>query len=64
MDDYVFNHDGGIVQQFQSMLQLGHNGSISQYVTMPVVLDGENCRSVAHNWMYEFVVSACIHNEE
>ena len=64
MDDYVFNHDGGIVQQFQSMLQLRHNGSISQYVTMPVVLDGENCRSVAHNWMYEFVVSACIHNEE
>lgn len=38
MDDYVFTHDGGIVQQFQSMLQLRHNGSISQYVAMPAVL--------------------------
>lgn len=64
MDDYVFTHDGGIVQQFQSMLQLRHNGSISQHIAMPAVLDGENCRNIAHNWMFEFVLSACIHNEE
>ena len=64
MDDYVFTHDGGIIQQFQSMLQLRHNGSISQYVSMPTVLDGENCRHITHSWMYEFVVSACLHNNE
>lgn len=64
MDDYVFTHDGGIVQQFQSMLLLKHNGSISQQISMPSVLDGENCRHVSYNWMYESVVSACIHNDE
>lgn len=64
MNDYVFTHEGGIVQQFQSMLQLQHNGSISQYIAMPAVLEGENCRHVTHNWGYEFAVSACMHNEE
>jgi hypothetical protein len=61
MDDYVFTFEGGIVQQFQSQLKMQHNGSIDQYIAMPSVLDGENCKHITHNWMYDFAVSACEH---
>lgn len=64
MDDYVFTFDGGIVQQFQSQISMRHNGSINQYISMPAVLDGENCKHITHNWMYDFAVSACEHGNE
>lgn len=64
MDDYVFTDDGGIIQQFQSMIKMRHNGSIDQYIGMPAVLDGENCKTVTYNWLYEFSVSACQHLDE
>lgn len=40
MEDYVFNDQGGLVQQFQSMLSMRHNGSIAQSIAFPSVLDG------------------------
>ena len=40
MDDYVFTLNGGVIQQFQSMIEMKHNGSINQYISMPAVHDG------------------------
>ena len=40
MEDYVFNGRGGIIQQFNSIIQMRHNGSIEQIATFPSVLDG------------------------
>jgi len=40
MDDYVFTAEGGVVQQFQSVITMQHNGSINQYVSFPAVNDG------------------------
>ena len=61
MDDYVFTFDGGIIQQFQSQIKMRHNGSIHQYISMPAVLDGENCKHITHSFIYDFAVSACEH---
>jgi hypothetical protein len=28
MDDYVFTFNGGVIQQFQSLIKMRHNGSV------------------------------------
>ena len=61
MEDYVFTAHGGIIQQFQSLLTMHHNGSIAQAVGLPAVRDGENCRHLTFNWVYDASISACIH---
>lgn len=63
MDDYVFTAEGGIVQQFQSLITMRHNGSINQYVSMPSVLDGEHCQHITYSWLYDYGVSACQHRD-
>lgn len=63
MDDYVYTIHGGIIQQFQSMISMQHNGSINQYISLPAVHDGENCRHITFSFYYDFSVSACLHNE-
>jgi hypothetical protein len=40
MEDYVFTPEGGVIQQFQSLIQMRHNGSVHQVVALPSVLDG------------------------
>ncbi len=40
MEDYVFTHSGGVIQQFQSLIKMRHNGSIDQVAAFPSVLDG------------------------
>lgn len=64
MEDYIYTHEGGVVQQFQSILKMRHNGSIEQAVQFPSILDGERCRDIQHSWIYDFTVSACEHNGE
>lgn len=61
MDDYVFTVDGGFIQQFSSLIQMRHNGSIHQYATFPSHLAAELCRHVTHSWLFDFTVSACEH---
>ena len=61
MEDYVFTAHGGIIQQFQSLLTMHHNGSIAQAVGLPAVRDGENCRHLTFNWVYDASISACVH---
>ena len=61
MEDYVFTHNGGIVQQFQSLLTMRHNGSIAKSVGFPAVQDGEDCRTLTFNWAHDASVSACKH---
>lgn len=43
MEDYIFTRDGGVIQQFQSIIKMKHNGSIDQVAQFPSVLDGEHC---------------------
>ena len=64
MDDYVFTLNGGVIQQFQSMIEMKHNGSIDQYVAMPAVFDGESCKHITYSFFYDFAISACIHHED
>lgn len=64
MDDYAYTIHGGIIQQVQSMIAMRHNGSINQYIPLPTVYDGENCRHVVYSYFYDFGVSACLHHEE
>ena len=64
MDDYIFTINGGIIQQFQSMLSMQHNGSIDQYISMPAVHDGESCKHITYSFYYDFSISACLHDEE
>jgi len=59
MDDYIFTPNGGIVQQFQSVLTMQHNGSVHEFVSFPSIKDGEHCRHVTFSWQYDFSVSAC-----
>jgi hypothetical protein len=59
MNDYAFSFDGGFIQQGQSIIKMRHNGSIEQFVTMPSVLDGEDCITIEHNWVYDYTLSAC-----
>lgn len=59
MNDYAFAFDGGFIQQSQSIIKMRHNGSIDQFVTLPSVLDRENCISVEHSWTYDYSLSAC-----
>jgi hypothetical protein len=40
MEDYVFTPEGGVIQQFQSIIKMRHNGSIDQVAQFPSVLDG------------------------
>lgn len=40
MADYTFSGDGGYIQQFQSIIKMNHNGSISQFVNLPSAIDG------------------------
>ena len=61
MEDYVFTPDGGVVQQFQSLIKMKHNGSIDQVVSFPSILDGEHCTNIEHSWIYDFTLSACEH---
>lgn len=64
MEDYAFSFDGGFIQQFQSIIKMRHNGSIEQFVSLPSVLDGENCISIEHHWVYDFSLSACKNSNE
>ena len=64
MEDYVFSTDGGIIQQFQTQIKMRHNGSVEQFISMPSVLDGENCMHITYDWLYDFAVSACQHRDE
>jgi hypothetical protein len=59
MEDYVFTHEGGVVQQFQSLIKMRHNGSIEQIAQFPSVLGGEYCQTIKHSWIYDFTLSAC-----
>lgn len=59
MEDYVFTPDGGIIQQFQSIIKMKHNGSIDQISMFPSVLDGEHCTHIQHSWIYDYTLSAC-----
>jgi hypothetical protein len=40
MEDIIYTHDGGVIQQFQSLIKMRHNGSISDIAVFPSVLDG------------------------
>lgn len=64
MEDYVFTMDGGVIQQFQSVIKMRHNGSIDQYATFPAHQEAENCNYITHNFLFDFTVSACNHNGE
>ena len=64
MEDYVFTPDGGVIQQFQSLIKMRHNGSIEQVSIFPSVLDGEHCTHIQHSWIYDYTVSACEHMGE
>lgn len=59
MDDYVYTPSGGVVQQFQSVLKMHHNGSIHEYASFPSIKDGEHCQHITFSWLYDFGVSAC-----
>lgn len=59
MDDYVFTPNGGVVQQFQSVITMQHNGSVHEFVSFPSIKDGEHCRHITFSWQYDFSVSAC-----
>jgi hypothetical protein len=59
MEDYAFTPEGGVVQQFQTLITMRHNGSINQFVEFPSILIGEYCYHVSFNWRYNFVVSSC-----
>lgn len=59
MEDYAFSFDGGYIQQYQSIIKMKHNGSIEQFVPFPSVLDGESCKYIEHNWIYDYTLSAC-----
>ena len=52
---------GGVIQQFNSVIKMRHNGSIDQITTFPSVLDGELCKHIEHSWVYDFTLSACDH---
>lgn len=64
MQDYAFSYDGGFIQQQESIIQMRHNGSIHQFVTLPSTVDRENCISIEHSWRYEYSLSACKGNNE
>lgn len=40
MEDYVYTATGGVIQQFQSVIKMRHNGSIDQIAQFPSILDG------------------------
>lgn len=61
MEDYVFTPEGGVIQQFQSIIKMRHNGSIDQVAQFPSVLDGERCTHITHSWIYDYTLSACEH---
>lgn len=61
MEDYVFTPSGGVIQQFQSIIKMKHNGSIDQVSVFPSVLDGEHCTHIQHSWIYDYTLSACEH---
>jgi hypothetical protein len=64
MEDYAFSFDGGFIQQYQSIIQMRHNGSINQFVTFPSASFGESCISIEHSWLYDYSLSACKDGDE
>jgi hypothetical protein len=64
MEDYVFTIHGGVIQQFQSVVKMQHNGSIEQISMFPSVRDGEYCTHIQHSWIYDYTLSACNHGDE
>lgn len=62
MEDYVFTPEGGVIQQFQSLIKMRHNGSVHQVVGLPSVLNGEACTHIQHSWVYDYTLSACRNN--
>ena len=59
MEDYTFSAHGGVIQQFQSIIKMYHNGSIHQFAEFPSTLDGESCTLIEHSIVYDFTISAC-----
>lgn len=59
MEDYVFTFDGGVIQQFQSIIKMRHNGSVEQFTNFPSVFDGESCILIQHSMVYDYTLSAC-----
>ena len=64
MEDYAFSEYGGMVQQFQSIIKMHHNGSIHQFAQLPSVLDGETCTIIEYSFLYDFSLSACKDGDE
>ena len=64
MVDYTFAASGGYIQQSQSIITLKYNSSIDQFVSLPSVLDGEECMSIEHSWIYDYTLSACKNGNE
>jgi hypothetical protein len=59
MEDYVYSDDGGLIQQFQSIIKMKQDGSIDQFITFPSIFDGEVCIDIEHSLYYDFTLSAC-----
>lgn len=60
----MYTNEGGVIQQFQSLIKMRHNGSVEQYVAFPSVFDGESCTNIQSSWTYGYTLSACKQTNE